>query len=247
MSEALFVLHEGLPRQGPGSSRATLEVLTRLRPHLPVTPRVADFGCGSGASTLTLAKALGVPVLALDIHPPFLDSLERRALESGLADCIEAAAGDMAEPPVDPGTLDLIWSEGAIYLIGFEAGLRRWRPLLAPKGLVAVSELTWLDDERSPDVVDFWRDAYPDMGSIADNRVRARAAGYDVVDAIPLPAADWWEDYYAPLLVRCAALAPEAGPDLAAVITETRREIALFERYAQTYGYVFYLLQRGGA
>jgi hypothetical protein len=39
-----------------------------------------------------------------------------------------------------PGSVDLLWSEGAIYLLGFEDGLRRFRPCLAPGGLAAVTE-----------------------------------------------------------------------------------------------------------
>jgi hypothetical protein len=36
--------------------------------------------------------------------------------------------------------LDLIWSEGAIYNIGFERGLREWRKYLKAEGYIAVSE-----------------------------------------------------------------------------------------------------------
>jgi serine/threonine-protein kinase HipA len=41
-----------------------------------------------------------------------------------------------------------------------------------------------------------------------------------------------------------ARLAPAADPELAAVIDETRREIALYRRYGDSYGYVFYLLRQ---
>jgi len=40
------------------------------------------------------------------------------------------------------GTLDAVWSEGAIYNIGFEKGVREWRRFLKPGGILAVSELT---------------------------------------------------------------------------------------------------------
>jgi serine/threonine-protein kinase HipA len=41
-----------------------------------------------------------------------------------------------------------------------------------------------------------------------------------------------------------AQLAPDADPDLAGVIDETRREIELYRLYGNSYGYVFYLLRR---
>ena len=36
--------------------------------------------------------------------------------------------------------LDLIWSEGAIYNIGFEQGVRDWRPFLKEGGVLVASE-----------------------------------------------------------------------------------------------------------
>ena len=58
MMEALFALHEGLPRQGPGLDSATHAALDRVARALPPRPRVLDLGCGSGAATLVLAEAL---------------------------------------------------------------------------------------------------------------------------------------------------------------------------------------------
>ena len=133
MSEALFRLFETLPRQGPGSDACTREALRRL-PALPAAPRVLDLGCGTGASTLVLAATLRTSVIAVDIHQPFLDQLRATAQARGLAPLIETRCADIRSPGVPPGSIDLLWSEGALYLLGFEQGLRLWRPLLAPGG-----------------------------------------------------------------------------------------------------------------
>lgn len=53
----------------------------------------------------------------------------------------------------------------AIYHLGCGGRGRRWRTLLRPGGLMAVTEATWLTDERPEEVVAFWREAYPAMGS----------------------------------------------------------------------------------
>lgn len=143
MSEAFFRLFKGLPRQGPGSDACTREALRRL-PELPAAPRVLDLGCGSGRSALVLAEVLRTKVIAVDNHQPFLDQLRTAAQERGLADLIEIRCADMAAPGVPAGGIDLLWSEGAIYLLGFEEGLRLWRPLLAPGGCLAASECSWL-------------------------------------------------------------------------------------------------------
>ena len=243
VSEAFFRLFEGLPRQGPGSDGCTREALRRLGA-LPVAPRVLDLGCGTGRSTLVLAAALRTRVIAVDNHRPFLDQLWATAQERGLEHLIEPRCADMRAPRVPPGSIDLMWSEGALYLLGFEAGLRLWRPLLAPGGCLAVSECSWLCADPPAEAVAFFRQGYPGMAGIEQNLGRARAAGFDVFDHLTLPPAAWWDEYYMPLEARIAHLAPEADAELTAVIHETRREIELYRRHGDSYGYVFYLLRR---
>ena len=179
MSEALFRLFETLPRQGPGSDACTREALRRL-PALPAAPRVLDLGCGAGASTLVLAATLRTRVIAVDIHQPFLDQLRATAQARGLAPLIETRCADMRAPGVPPGSVDLLWSEGALYLLGFEQGLRLWRPLLAPGGCLVVSECSWLCAEPPAEAAAFFGAGYPGMAGIGENLERARAAGFDV-------------------------------------------------------------------
>ena len=243
MSEAFFRLFEGLPRQGPGSDACTREALRRL-PALPPAPRVLDLGCGSGRAALVLAATLRTKVIAVDNHQPFLDQLRAAAHERGLEHLIEPRCADMAAPGVPAGSVDLLWSEGAIYLLGFADGLRLWRPLLAPAGCLAASECSWLCADPPAAAAAFFGEGYPSMAGIEQNVERARAAGFEVVDHFALPPAAWWDEYYIPLEERMARLAPDAGPELAAVIDETRREIELYRRHRDSYGYVFYLLRR---
>jgi serine/threonine-protein kinase HipA len=242
--DALFRLFTGLPRGGPGTDDATRDALERL-PALPPDPRVLDLGCGPGRSTLVLARALGTPIEAVDIHRPFLDQLEQSAAAEGIGDLIETREADMTQLEIEPGSVDLIWSEGAIYLIGFAEGLRRFRRWLKSGGLVVVTEASWFTDDPPAEAKAFWDEAYPAITTIAGNRARAEAAGYGVLDAYPLPADAWWPELYTPLRARMRELSA-AGPDaeLAAAIAESEREIALFERFGDAYGYAFYLLKK---
>ena len=84
------------------------------------------------------------------------------------------------------------------------------------------------------------------MAGIEQNIERARAAGFEVVDHFAVPSAAWWDEYYTPLEARTMeGSRRDADPELAAAIAETRREIDLFRRCNDVYGYVFYLIAGG--
>ena len=57
--------------------------------------RVLDIGCGPGAQTLVLAESSPSRIVAIDNHSPFIDALNRKAHELGLADRLEARVADM--------------------------------------------------------------------------------------------------------------------------------------------------------
>jgi len=238
---ALIELHRGLARQGPGDIAFSGDLLTTLLPLLPPQPRIADLGCGSGELALMLAQRLHGPVLAVDMASDFLDELRLRAAASGLADRVTAIQADMGALEWPAASIDLLWSEGAAYNLGFEEALRCWRPLLADGGIAVVSEMSWFTDHPHPDARTYWQSAYPGMADEAENRARATRAGYRVLDTRRLPSQAWWNNYYGPLGQRVEAL--QNRPDLQEAIQETRQEMALFDRFSDDYGYAFYVLQ----
>ena len=144
----MFAFYEGVVRKGPGSEASTLKALSMLD-GLPPKPRIVDFGCGAGVASLVLARATQGNVTAVEIHQPFLQQLESAAAREGLTERIRTVEADMADPPFPDGSFDLVWSEGAIYNIGFEQGLKRWRRLLRAGGFIAVSEVSWLCEAPS--------------------------------------------------------------------------------------------------
>jgi len=247
IDSAFTLIHNGIPREAPGSERSSRRALGLLG-NPPNEALVLDMGCGPGQQTLVLADVLeGSRITAVDIYQPYLDQLQRTVDEQGLADRIEVINASMDALGIEPGSVDLIWAEGSAYSIGVENALRVWRPLLKSRGLLGFTELAWLIDERPGAAVEFWASGYPAMTDRAGNLAQLAGAGYEVIDSFVLPASDWWDDYYTPLLERLGSLEKQAmqGRNLAAAIESTRLEIEIYSRYGESFGYVFYSARRG--
>jgi len=112
-----FELYESLPRQGPGNRDCAARALALCR-DLPPAPPVLDLGCGVGGQTLHLADLISGAIVALDSHAPSIERLRATVDVQGLAERIQPMVGDMAEPGMPPASIDLVWSEGALYNIG---------------------------------------------------------------------------------------------------------------------------------
>ena len=239
---AMVTLHGEMERQGPGDEALTRRLLDRL-PYLPPVPRIADLGCGTGASALVLAEALGAPVDCVDAAAEFIAILEGRAAARGLGHLIDGRVADMALYRHDDGPLDLLWSEGAAYNLTFAGALSAWRPILATGGCAVISELTWFRAERPQRVEAFWAEAYPQLADEASNVATAEEGGFEVLFTERLPPEAWRSGYYGPLSARAKALSDGASDAMRQVIDDTRREIALFEEADDALGYTYYGLR----
>jgi len=242
--EVFWRLHVGLPKQGPGSDDSTRRALS-LIPHLPSEPKILDLGCGPGRQSLVLAQETGGHVTAVDLLPPFLDQVDERAAAAELSDRIETMQASMGDLPIEDESYDLLWSEGAIYNIGFESGLRGWHRLLRPGGSVAVTEATWLGGEPAENIRKFWDTEYPAMQNREANERAVADAGYRLLGSFVLPEREWWDDYYTPIGERIAELRKErSDDDWVAALDAAEDEAAVVRDCAGTFGYVFYVMQK---
>lgn len=236
------LLFGGMEKLGPGGNEHTLHVLGLLpRRRVEV---VVDAGCGTGRQTLVLAKELDTLIDAVDTYDPFLDDLVRRAREARIDHLVQTHCMDMQEIPSIFPRIDLLWSEGAAYNIGFANALATWAPVVNPGGFVVVSELAWLREEVPAAVREFFASAYPGMQSTEENVAAAEGAGYQVLATYTLPRETWVEGYYDILQPRAQALADHPDPSVREFATEMLQEIEIFDRSAESYGYVFYALGR---
>lgn len=240
--EVFFDVQRGLPRQGPGSDESTLKALS-LCSCLPERPAILDLGCGPGMQTVALAKAVDGSITAVDINPDYLAELSERAKAEGVAERIEILAMDMNHLTVAPASFDVIWSEGAAYIMGFESALAAWKRFLKPGGYIAVTELVWLRPDPPAKAAEFFGNEYPAMADVKTILATMRACLYEPIDHFTLPDRAWWEHYYAPLEVKLPALCGKYRGDEEAltVIKTAQREIEIRRLFPDSYGYEFFV------
>ncbi len=241
--EVFWAIHSGLPREAPGSDETTLRALS-IWPVLPLDATLLDLGCGPGGQTVTLASATQAHITAVDTHAPFLAELMRRAKHAGVADRIDALQASMFDLAFD-AAFDGIWCEGAIYIMGFEEGLRRFQRWLKPGGLVAVTEISWLRPSPPERAQRFWQEAYPGMATVEENLARIRQAGYRLLGHFTLPERDWWESYYQPMAERVEQLREQYRGQAEAqrILDMEHAEIDLYRQASAWYGYEFYIMK----
>lgn len=242
----LVELHKEGMRQGPGGADETRLALRLSGLSEKKDLKIADIGCGTGSSTRVLAEDLDAFILAVDFLPEFLEKLDASAEKAGLSERIRTACHSMDDLPFVEESLDAIWSEGAIYNMGFENGVKGWRPLLKPGGILAVSEITWFTDQRPQDLDDYWQAAYPEIDTAAAKMAVLERNGYTLLGYFVLPEHCWLENYYRPLQNRHNSFLQAQGNSVAAqaLIAADKQEIDLYERYKAYYGYGFYIAEK---
>lgn len=224
-------LYSGLPREGPGDA----ESLALALQGLPAGARIFDAACGSGADTALMLDAMPqAEIFAVDKQQQFIDAAISRGLQA------DFQVGDMLKPS---GKFDLIWSAGAVYFVGVEAALTAWRPHLKNGGRIGFSEAVWLTDTPHKAARNFWDDAFPAMGNIAEMTARIEAKGFRVILAKPLGRAAWL-GYYASLAANIAEIRLNAPSKIMEkVMANTESEVALFEAHFGDYDYAVFIVE----
>jgi ubiquinone/menaquinone biosynthesis C-methylase UbiE len=238
------IFSSDLPRQGPGDRASTLKALA-LVPNVGPGTRILDVGCGSGPQTLVLAEASHAAILAVDTHEPFISALIQQTQMLGLAGRVDARVGDMRHLDYPPGSFDLLWCEGAIYIMGFEAALRDWRRLLTPGGHLVVSEIVWTRPNPPSECATFWEREYPAISDVPTMLANIRRCGYETVGHFTLPPSSWSDEYYQPLQRKLAPFRErhKGENDAQELADQVQREIDMWRAYSDFYSYEFFVMR----
>lgn len=114
-----------------------LAAALQLAPH----SNVLDLGCGRGQSSVYLASRHRANVMSVDLWISAAERL-RRAVGAGVGECITPLQGDIARGvPIEPGSLDAIFSLQAFHCFGASPWLLRYLvTLLKPGGRIGIAQ-----------------------------------------------------------------------------------------------------------
>jgi len=246
--QLLIDLHKRAKRQGPGGNAETRKAfeLAMLDPSTPL--KIVDIGCGTGSSTILLAHSLNAQITAVDFLPDFVEVLKANAENEGLTKKIVPIVGSMDNLQFNNEEFDVIWSEGAIYNMGFKNGINNWKHFLKPDGLLVVSEITWTTNERPFEIQKYWEAEYPEINTASSKISILENSGYSPVAYFVLPEHCWLDNYYQPMQNSFAAfLARNANNENAQTIVESeKKEIAFYEKFKKYYSYGVYIARKLG-
>jgi ubiquinone/menaquinone biosynthesis C-methylase UbiE len=186
-------------------------------------PDILDIGCGTGVPTLELARLSNGQIIGLDISKPDLDELQRKLEAEGLSDRVKTVNGSLFEIDFSDESVDIVWSEGSLFVIGFEQGLKAWRRLLKPPGFLVVHD---------------------EIGDLKTKRNLITKSGYELLGYFVVSKNEWWHDYYEPLEKRIKELRVKYRDDRESlkVLDKEQQEVDMFKRDPR--GSVFFVMQK---
>lgn len=243
MSLFYEVFNSDLPRLGPGDNESTRKAFSFLV-DLPSNPYILDVGCGTGMQTIELARLANGKILALDNHQHYLDKLEAQIITNNFFHRINTINLSMFEMKFDPNTFDVIWSEGAAYIYGFEKALMDWKFFLKENGYLVFSELCWFKEILPKELEDFFQ-VYPAMKTVEENIKVIASNELNLISHFKLPESSWWNNYYIPLEKRINQLRNkyQNNEENLNFLDEFYLEIEMFRKYSEYYGYVFFIMK----
>ncbi len=246
--DLLIDFHKDAERQGPGSEAVTRKALEFIELEADNALQILDIGCGTGGQTMTIAQRTNSQITAVDLFPAFLEKLEEKARQLGLSHKMTTLNQSMDSLAFDNETFDVIWSEGAIYIYGFEKGVTAWRKFIKPGGYLAVSEISWLTNLRPKAIEQYWAEEYAEIDTVSNKTKVLEENGYSPVAHFILPEYCWIDNYYQPMERRFEDFLKKHNysEEVEKMIEANREEIAMYLKYKEYYSYGFYIAKKIG-
>jgi ubiquinone/menaquinone biosynthesis C-methylase UbiE len=188
-------------------------------------PRILDIGCGSGVSTLELAELSNGEIIGIDIDQSALNRFNKYIEKAGLATRVQALNCSMFNMNFTNHSFNIIWSEGSIYAVGFENGLREWERLLTSDGYMVIH------DEK---------------GDVSKKLHQISSCSYEILDYFILDQETWWTEYFAPLekLINESRKKTTDDPKILEELSRAQEELDFFRKYPERNSSVCFVIKK---
>ena len=245
--DLLIDLHKRNIRQGPGSDMHT--ILAMQLAHIIGHEKklnIADIGCGTGQQTLVLAKNTNANIVAIDVFDDFLSVLNANAEQLNLSSSITTKNCSMDALDFAKESLDVVWSEGALYNIGFKNAVSYLTQFLKKGGVMACSKITWLTKNRPNSLTAHWNSEYGEIGYAEDKIKVLTDNGLNLVGYFALDETCWMHNYYNNLSASFDSFLERhnSSEDAVAIVEAEKYEIDLYERHKDYLSYGFYVAKK---
>ena len=244
--ELLVELYRDIPKLGPGSTETTRSVYSMLQ--LPEEPTILDVGCATGMSSIELAKLSGGRVIAFDINEVYLDILKERAKKEGVAERIQTSKGSIHHMDFKENTLDVIWAENIVFVLGLERALSEWKRFLKSRGYLVISILVRRSNNAPEDASAYWESVYPGLGTHETVLRIIEQQGYRFINSLSIPDSDTMKNCYLPLERQISRLREKysSNGEFMDWLNLNQREIDIVRKYgSEYYVFTFYTMQIG--
>lgn len=196
---------------------------------------------------MVLAQNTRASIIAVDMLPQFLEKLNEEIKNNNLSKRVVTKEMRMDNLSFEEKSFDILWSEGAIYNIGFEKGLSLWKKYLKDNGYIAVSEISWLTNTRPEEIEQYWLNAYPEIDTVDTKLSILEKCGYNPIAHFTLDDYCWIDNYYKPILKISEAFLKKYNYSAKAkkFIEAGKKEAEMYTRFKEYYSYVFYIAKKG--
>jgi ubiquinone/menaquinone biosynthesis C-methylase UbiE len=193
-------------------------------PHID-NPRILDIGCGSGIPTLELARLSQGKITGIDINQSELDKFVKNIEKVEISDRVQVLNHSMFDMDFPDSYFDIIWSEGSIYAVGFEKGLREWKRFLKQDGFIVVHD----EQENVEEKIKLIGDC-----------------GYELLDYFLISIKTWREEYFKPLekLVKEFQRSSSDKPENIREYNQALQELDMFNRNPERNNSVYFIMKR---
>jgi len=187
-------------------------------------PRILDIGCGSGIPTLELARLSQGEIVGIDIDQSALDKFATKIEELGLCDRVQAVNCSIFDMDFSDESFDIIWSEGSIFVIGFERGLQEWKHFLKPDGFMVIHD---------------------QKGNVREKLEQISCCGYKLLGYFILSEDIWLTEYFVPLekLIEKSKSKYIDDPNILNELHQAQEELDIFIKNPKLNSSAYYVIQ----